>query len=850
MKTFPVGHAGLTAGFVDRPDYYMAPPTGMRSAIPLGGLGSGSFEIRADGSFKEWIIENQSPAGSAKFGTVDDAILGIWTSTSGARMLRTHPPASDGVAYPEIKQMTYSGAFPTSKWIIQDERIPIKASLYAFPNLDFGNSTESAAPAVVFALNVLNPSPSDIDVSLMLSLPIGIQKDSSRATGVSSQHGARSHLSDSADDCASDCGQLSKCQAWTFSGSNLCTLYEGAVPLSLYEFGSASGVKGYWSNNENTLTANRPGNSPASGNISIHGSKFDATYSTSFGTAPSLQQIWSTFSKNGKLNASVSEAPENTHGAVSVMTRLTGGQSKTIVITLGWFFPERNHLDEIVGNFYSNLFRDSVHVVDHVSKRVDKIVDDHVIVQNLFLENSWPEYLQDYTLNSISHLRNAIWTRDGRWRQWEAYDCNDIDSVHNDLQRELPYALFFHDLEMNKMHAWAKGQLPNGMIQEGLGVNTCTEETNTPFDTPGGRVMADVTTGFIIEAYQLWKWTNDVEFIRSIWKNIVHGVQWQISVSAQAGIPTYMVCTYDIINFYQYKLASFNGFMHLTAMMACQALARDMNDDDLLDKCTVALERGRQTMNSQLWTGSYYRAFSGENAVMGDTMYAQVWANTLGLGDTVNQSRQISHLKAEVDHNDTPWGLRVVTGRTGEPSLLDPSPLDNCGALYGPSIDNSIWMGGSQDWSALMLALGQNVPHALSQSEKALNHWRSNLKDIWNTHGIVAGAGYFFDGMPWVTAHYGFHMVLWHIPFALSGQDYSAVNRSLTFDPKLSDSFHVPVLIPNILAMLTYNNNSGVYTLKIAKAAMALHLNHLRVGEHSYPSLPVSLQPGQSISWK
>ena len=37
-----------TSGVIQR-ERYRHPPTGMRSAVPLGGLGTGSFELRADG---------------------------------------------------------------------------------------------------------------------------------------------------------------------------------------------------------------------------------------------------------------------------------------------------------------------------------------------------------------------------------------------------------------------------------------------------------------------------------------------------------------------------------------------------------------------------------------------------------------------------------------------------------------------------------------------------------------------------------------------------------------------------------------------------------------------------------
>ena len=43
-------HEASISGVVHR-KHYKHPPTGMRSAVPLGGLGTGSFEMRADGEF-------------------------------------------------------------------------------------------------------------------------------------------------------------------------------------------------------------------------------------------------------------------------------------------------------------------------------------------------------------------------------------------------------------------------------------------------------------------------------------------------------------------------------------------------------------------------------------------------------------------------------------------------------------------------------------------------------------------------------------------------------------------------------------------------------------------------------
>ncbi len=39
-------------------------PSGIRSAVPLGGLSAGSVELRGDGSLHEWIIHNAGCVGA------------------------------------------------------------------------------------------------------------------------------------------------------------------------------------------------------------------------------------------------------------------------------------------------------------------------------------------------------------------------------------------------------------------------------------------------------------------------------------------------------------------------------------------------------------------------------------------------------------------------------------------------------------------------------------------------------------------------------------------------------------------------------------------------------------------
>ena len=79
-----------------------------------------------------------------------------------------------------------------------------------------------------------------------------------------------------------------------------------------------------------------------------------------------------------------------------------------------------------------------------------------------------PLWLQDVLVNWLSSWRSGLYLRDGRWQQFESLDCTDIDSVHNDLQREIPYVLLYPDLVENVIRAWTKYQSDDAHIVETL----------------------------------------------------------------------------------------------------------------------------------------------------------------------------------------------------------------------------------------------------------------------------------------------------------------------------------------------------------------------------------------------
>ena len=66
------------------------PPIGMRSANPLGGFGTGFFRLAADGSVRDWELDNSVAGATTITPARPEMILGIRVNGRAAT-LRTHP---------------------------------------------------------------------------------------------------------------------------------------------------------------------------------------------------------------------------------------------------------------------------------------------------------------------------------------------------------------------------------------------------------------------------------------------------------------------------------------------------------------------------------------------------------------------------------------------------------------------------------------------------------------------------------------------------------------------------------------------------------------------------------------
>jgi non-lysosomal glucosylceramidase len=688
---------------------FAAPPVGMRSAVPLGGLGAGTIELRADGSFHDWNIFNNSPGGGGKV-QLGDALFGLRVKTDGnkshAWTLRTQPPRG----LPSVAEIEYSGAFPVSRLRFRDPNLPIKVELDAYSTFKIRHSRESAAPAVVFSFTLSNPTSKSIDAAIFFNLPNHIRGDISTGSG---------------------------------------------------------------------LSIRRTGSDPTSGSMAV---RFGDGPQCSYAAGDDLATIWNLFETHGMLGSAPLHRIAGKHAAAAAQIVLKPGETKTLNLVLAWYLPNRVHAGHRVGNYYCKIYRSVDDVVDNILSRLPEIRRSILEWHQLCFQSGLPDWLQDALVNSVATMaKTGMWLEDGRWRQWESFSCPGIDPVHIHLYRSLPYVLFFPDLQQSELRGYASIQKPDGFICEDLGGSGGKIDDS---DRPG-RLMGDCTSAFPLAVYNQYLWVGDRPFVDALWPAVKKAAQWQIHRSQRFGLPERLNNTYDWWGFDNCDVVAYNAVLHLAAMRAAGKLAEVEGDAHFAQVCQESVASGQKKLDELLWTGKYYRSWwmhqGGQpDALMADTLYGQLWASLLGLGWIVDPNKARLHLQAEMGFNASPFGLKVMSRRGKDP------------------IDDLVWEAGSLDWASLNLLLGSRADTSLVEAGRVINVWRDHLHDFWDWRDLTRCD----DGQPWCNSHYARQLIFWSIPLALSGQQYSAPAKRLSFHPLPDAPARLPWFTPTASGLL------------------------------------------------
>ena len=240
----------------------------------------------------------------------------------------------------------------------------------------------SSLPAIAFTLTASNPSETKpLDLSLFFSLPIQLQTGMVReGSSSSSQTPPHTTNCSTAVDCATLCyANTSSCASWSYSNKSQSCMHTDnftsvppAANSATREFEAegdspdGAGVQGSWRVSKNgCLLLERPGTHAASGEVALCGSAESSkdgkvlqrsAVNVSFGTAASLDDLFTSFDKSGDLSG-IGVEPHGLIAGASVRVAIPPASNASLTISLGWYFPYKDFMGgEIIGNRYTKVY--------------------------------------------------------------------------------------------------------------------------------------------------------------------------------------------------------------------------------------------------------------------------------------------------------------------------------------------------------------------------------------------------------------------------------------------------------------------------------------------------------------
>jgi len=132
--------------------------------LHLGGIGTGNFEMGADGRLGTWQLFNTLRDGQVPFHFVVKA-------GQTARLLQ----AAGGPEWPRVKQIEMTGDYPLASLRFDDAALPVQIQLRAFSPFAPLDAAFSSMPLAVFVFSIANPStqPQTVSLAALMQNPVG-----------------------------------------------------------------------------------------------------------------------------------------------------------------------------------------------------------------------------------------------------------------------------------------------------------------------------------------------------------------------------------------------------------------------------------------------------------------------------------------------------------------------------------------------------------------------------------------------------------------------------------------------------------------------------------------------------
>jgi uncharacterized protein (DUF608 family) len=786
----------------------------MGSGAPLGGIGTGFVEIRADGCFHEWQIFNAGPWAQDVRSTTMPPVAGpqylrfllrakkASEATPQVRRLYLRADESNLYTLPfvqDVESIDYDAWFPITGLRYNDSSLPVRLSARVFSPFIPGKARDSATPGfhIAFSLENVCGEPVEVSVAGFLDNPLGSALPERRLTNaLAREHGVTSVLLETAAQtgfpsgigslCFSVTGGTHSFIAGTFQEYALPGVCRWATPRVNYMLLSV--LTDFLATGRLPNTGARVDPSlglPSSAEIDampaaeverrVKELASDALLARVFGDARYDQAASDANSPRSLLREvrknllGDDDKPKLNWGTGALASSITiaPAEKAEIRFTLSWFFP--HHLTaegREMGHMYANWFHNAAEVNGYLRTQYE----EHRAATESFARTLANTTLGDAMAFAWSGqlstlVFNTWWVKDGGYAIWEGLGCCGLSTTDVDYQSSFPVVALFPELKLWQMKRIMALQNSRGQVPHNY--SGSFEEV----DKDGfGRV--DMNPQFVMMVCRDALWTGDRDYLADLWPHVVRAMAFTESLDTNGdGLPDRDTGfqTYD-----QWRMRgtpSYIASLWIGALRAAVRIARDLGKADDASRWTDLLTKASATFDQMLFNGEYYSLWADgkvrDEMCMTDQVSGEWFTHLIGLPTSISEANLAASFQSIFKNNFNPeFGVHNATAPKRGASLL---------AL------NNLQAGGL--WSGIEFAFASSL----------MDHGRyaDGVKIVEAIH-----RRYLRAGQPWnhveCGGHYSRAMSSWATLLAATGFKPDLPAATLAIMPAVPGDFRAP----------------------------------------------------------
>lgn len=651
-----------------------------RSGLALGGIGTGSFEIRQDGGFTNWSIFNNGPvfAGAPyPHNRKDTFFFKLWVraQNENPRLVLLQIEDSHHIAALEkheahyifpwlsgVDVIRYAASFPFADLEFEHDDLPLRVSLRAWSPFIPGNVDDSSLPLAYFDFEItLTGSQRPVDIQLLAVLRNTVAYDQ---PGRTYEHrrvrdGGFSAIVLGAGQtrpAATTTGEL--CLASFAENSTAYLGWEHPHPYyerclreyPLPEFDDTDMRNGLHKpadqrtvNDRCFVTLGTHATLARRGDTLRH--RFALTWHFPHNYAKGDAQLAAGYLEDAAFPSQ--------------------GSGTRVIAKADKLYRER----PLEGHRYATRFDSAEAVARYALAEHSRLRRDTEAFHAAFFDSNLPGFVLDQVNSQLNTFHTSTWlTATGMFGVLEGLSTEKsfagIATTDVAMYGQIATSLLFPELDRLTVDLWTKFQNPDGSVIHSV---SCDSTTPSPREADGHRL--DLPGQYVFMTLRAALWSGDRAYLASLWPAVKKALAYVLRERDPNAdhLPDMqgVMCSYD--NFPMFGVAPYVATQWLAAVSLALHAAERLDDTSFVSEYKPFYEQGRATLEKTTWNGRYFQLSSepqaddpaGHRGCLSDQIIGDALARQLGLPPIIDPTKADTALGTILTLNYKPeQGLR------------------------------------------------------------------------------------------------------------------------------------------------------------------------------------------------